>query len=125
MLFKGLCLKFWDNLINDTDNIPIIWGGDFNTISHLDDGMGKSGHSKLMAKAGFIDSYRKLHPDAADHPGYSNGGYSARIDYIYFKGIKLELTEAGPIVPDFNGKESQTPGYPSDHLGIVAKFRVN
>ena len=118
-------LRAWETLIDNAEDIPIIWGGDFNSISHLDDGMGKSGHSKLMAKAGFIDSYRKLHPDATDHPGYSNGGYSARIDYIYFKGKKLELTEAGPIVPDFNGKESQTPGYPSDHLGIVAKFRVN
>jgi len=44
---------------------------------------------------------------------------------IYYKGMKLELTKAGPIVPNFNGKESKTPGYPSDHLGIVAKIRVN
>jgi len=114
----------WDKLVSDADNVPIIWGGDFNSISHLDDGIGKSGHSKLMAKAGFIDSYRKFHPDIVSYPGYSNGGYSTRIDYIYYKGIKLDLAEAGPIIPNFNGKESRTPGYPSDHLGIVAKIRV-
>ena len=118
-------LEFWDKLVKDTDNVPIIWGGDFNSISHLDDGMGKSGHSKLMTEAGFIDSYRKFFPDAVNHPGYSNGGYSARIDYIYYKGKKFELTKAEPIVSNFNGKESKTPGYPSDHLGIVAKIKVN
>ena len=36
------------------------WGadkiGDFNSISHLDDGIGKSGHSKLMEK-------KVKHPD--------------------------------------------------------------
>ncbi len=117
-------LAAWDELINNSDDVPLIWGGDFNSISHLDDGIGKSGHSKLMANAGFIDTYRKFFPDVVNHPGYSNGGYSARIDYIYYKGKMLELIKAGPIVPNFNGKESQTPGYPSDHLGIVAKIRV-
>ena len=27
-----------------------------------------------------------------------------------------------PIVPDFKGKANLTPGYPSDHLGLVARF---
>ena len=115
----------WDEPIDSSDDVPIIWGGDFNSVSHLDDGIGKSGHSRLMAEAGFVDAYRKFHPDAVAHPGYSNGGYSARIDYIYYQGMNLELLESGPIVPDFKGKETKTPGYPSDHLGIVVKIRVN
>lgn len=118
-------LNFWDKLVSDADNIPIIWGGDFNSISHLDDGSGQSGHSKLMAKVGFIDSFRKFRPDVVTHPGYSNGGYSSRIDYLYYKGRKLELIRSGPLDPDFKGKDGKTPGYPSDHLGIVAKFRIN
>ncbi len=118
-------LKSWSGLITAADTIPIIFGGDFNSISHLDDGLGKSGHSKLMIEAGFSDSYRQIHPDKTKYPGYSNGGSSARIDYIYYIGKGLELHEAGPIVPNFKGKESRTPGYPSDHLGIVAKFKVN
>lgn len=118
-------LQAWSDIILSTDNIPVISGGDFNSVSHLDDGVGESGHSKLMAEAGFIDSYRQIHPDITTYPGYSNGGNTARIDYIYYKGKGLELLEAGPIVPDFKGKELKTPGYPSDHLGIVAKFRIN
>ncbi len=117
-------LTAWPGLINHSDEVPVIFGGDFNSISHLDDDKGKSGHSKLMANAGFIDSYRHIHPDILRYPGYSNGGNSARIDYIYFKGKGLELVEAIPIVPNFMGKELNTPGYPSEHLGIVAKFRV-
>lgn len=118
-------LKGWAGLIDQCDLIPIIYGGDFNSISHLDDGEGKSGHSKLMAEAGFIDTYRKLFPDAKSHPGYTAGRFEDRIDYIYFKGNKLTLVEAMPIDPNFRGKEERTPGYPSDHLGLVAKFKIN
>ena len=105
--------------------MSLLYGVGILIQSHLDDGMGISGHSKFMANAGFIDSYRQFHPDVVNYPGYSNGGYSARIDYIYYKGKKLELTKAGLIVPTFKGKESKTPGFPSDHLGIVAKIRIN
>lgn len=115
-------LKSWDELIKNAGNVPVIYGGDFNSISHLDDGKGNSGHSKLMEKAGFIDSYRYFYPNIEKFPGYSNGGYSSRIDYIYYIGTKLELIEAGTVIPNFKGKEDKTPGYPSDHLGIVAKF---
>lgn len=117
-------LKSWAGIVNQADEVPIIYGGDFNSVSHLDDGEGKSGHSKLMSEAGFIDSYRSFYPDKESHPGYSNGGHSSRIDYIYYKGMGLELVEVFPIVPNFRGKEKNTPGYPSDHLGIVAKFKV-
>lgn len=110
--------------LNAADTVPIIFGGDFNSISHLDDGLGKSGHSKLMMWAGFSDTFRQIHDDKTKDPGYSIGGSSARIDYIYYLGKGLELHEAGPIAPNFKGKESRTPGYPSDHLGIVAKFEV-
>lgn len=118
-------LTAWSNLIDDAENIPIVYGGDFNSVSHLDDGEGKSGHSRLMTEAGFIDTYRELFPDAKSHPGYTAGRFEDRIDYIYYRGTKLDLLEAGPIVPNFKGKEDKTPGYPSDHLGIVARFKVH
>ncbi|MFC2124692.1 endonuclease/exonuclease/phosphatase family protein [Bacteroidota bacterium] len=118
-------LNAWSKLIDNSDNEPIIFGGDFNSVSHLDDGLGKSGHSLLMENAGFTDSYRNLYPDVAKYPGNSFDTSKARIDYIYFKGKDLKLVEVRPIVSNFKGKGIKTPGYPSDHLGIVAKFKIN
>jgi hypothetical protein len=117
-------LKVWKDLINNADEVPLIFGGDYNSISHLDDGVGESGHSKLMTGAGFKDVYRSLYPSLETHPGYSFHNTERRIDYIYVKGNKLEPSALIPIVPDFKGIGELTPGYPSDHLGLVARFRV-
>jgi exonuclease III len=117
-------LKAWKDLISNADEVPLIFGGDYNSISHLDDGVGESGHSKLMTGAGFMDVWRGLYPDPETHPGYSFHNTERRIDYIYVKGSKLEEVEMLPIVPDFKGKGELTPGYPSDHLGLVARFKV-
>ena len=38
-------LTAWDILIDNADNIPIVWGGDFNSVSHLDNGIGKYRYS--------------------------------------------------------------------------------
>ncbi len=117
-------LKAWEDLIINADEVPLIFGGDYNSISHLDDGVGESGHSKLMTGAGFTDVYRSLYPNLETHPGYSFHNSERRIDYIYVKGNKLEPSALIPIVPDFRGIGELTPGYPSDHLGLVARFRV-
>ena len=117
-------LKGWAKLINNADDIPIVWAGDFNSVSHLDDGIGKSGHSKLMTNAGFKDSFRELYPDAKTHPCYSAPRNEDKIDFIYYKGSKLKLTEAGKIIQNFKGK-GNTPGYPSDHLGLTSKFKID
>lgn len=117
-------LKEWGELLNKADDIPIIWTGDFNSISHLDDGIGKSGHSKLLTNNGFTDSFRELYPDPKKYPCITAPGFRDRIDYIYFKGSSLELIEVGKLIDDFKGK-LKNPGYPSDHLGITAKFKIN
>jgi len=117
-------LHAWTNLIENSDQLPLIFGGDYNSVSHLDDGLGESGHSKLMTGAGFTDAFRHLHPDTATFPGYSFHNTKRRIDYIYYKGNSLEALEVNPIVPNFKGKGELTPGYPSDHLGLVATFKI-
>jgi exonuclease III len=117
-------LKGWENLLSNADNIPIVWGGDFNSVSHLDDGLGESGHSKLMINAGFTDSYRQLYPDPKKYPCLTAPRFEDRIDFIYYKGSKLKITEAGAIIDDFKGK-LKNPGYPSDHLGIISKFKIS
>lgn len=116
-------LKGWKSLLDDADNIPLIWAGDFNSVSHLDDGKGESGHSKLMIEAGFKDSYRELYPDPNKNPCITAPGFRDRIDYIYYKGQGLKLVASGTIIPDFKGRD-KNPGYPSDHLGIISKFKV-
>jgi len=117
-------LKAWHDLIINADEEPLIFAGDYNSISHLDDGVGASGHSKLMTGAGFTDVWRSLYPNPETHPGYSFHNTDRRIDYIYVKGNKLQPIEMVPIVPDFKGKGDLTPGYPSDHLGLVARFKL-
>lgn len=117
-------LKGFHNLLEDADNIPHVWAGDFNSVSHLDDGKGESGHSRLIIGAGFNDSYRELYPDPEQYPCITSPSNEKRIDYIYYKGSKLALVEVGKIIEEgFQGLE--TPNYPSDHLGITAKFKVN
>lgn len=117
-------LKAWKGLISNADEVPLIFAGDYNSVSHLDDGVGASGHSKLMTGAGFKDVWRSIYPSFETHPGYSFHNIERRIDYIYVKGNKLVPVEMIPIVPDFKGKGELTPGYPSDHLGLVARFML-
>lgn len=116
-------LTGWKDLLDDANNIPHVWAGDYNSVSHLDDGLGESGHSKLMVNAGFKDAYREIYPNAKKYPCYTAPRFEDRIDYIYYKGNGLELVAAGKIREDFRGRGS-VPGYPSDHLGITAKFKV-
>ncbi|MDA7980945.1 MAG: endonuclease/exonuclease/phosphatase family protein [Pirellulales bacterium] len=116
-------LEGWRNLVDGADDLPIVWAGDFNSVSHLDDGKGRSGHSRLMTDAGFKDSYRERYPNPKTHPCLTSPGFGDRIDFIYYKGAGLELEDAGAIVENFKGRGG-TPRYPSDHLGIISKFRV-
>ncbi|HUX95211.1 MAG TPA: LamG-like jellyroll fold domain-containing protein [Bacteroidales bacterium] len=118
-------LNAWSTLISNSDHIPLIFGGDYNSESHLDDGIGESGHSKLMSEAGFVDALRKIYPDPEEYPGFSSPRGTGRIDYIYFKGQNLHLIDYKPIILDFKGRDGKTPGYPSDHLGIISTFKFN
>lgn len=51
-------------------------------------------------------------------------GFSDRIDYIYYKGQGLKLVESETIIPDFKGRDKNL-GYPSDHFGIISKFKIH
>jgi endonuclease/exonuclease/phosphatase family metal-dependent hydrolase len=70
-----------------------IIAGDFNEPSHFDlDGI-NTPVSKTMAKNGFVDTYRYIHPS---EPGYTwpAGKYyknepQQRVDFIYTRGIKI------------------------------------
>lgn len=122
-----------------TDSIPMIFGGDMNSPSHLDWGEAtKEIHNglqvpwystKVLEDLGLIDTYRTVHPDPIAHPGitWDSKGVKDehRIDYIFYKGEALK-----PVASDshmahlgepfsINGK---TFPYPSDHGFVVTTF---
>lgn len=107
----------------------VIMGGDFNEPSHLDwqaDTKDMRNHnglvinwdcSVMLHNAGFIDTYRKVHPNAVTHPGFSfpAGNKQAelsdlawcpdvderdRIDFIYYHPHpSLSLKKAKVVGP--------------------------
>ncbi len=132
------------------NGIPTFVTGDFNSPSHTDWTAHSFGDSVdqnfavawpatlAMSDAGFKDTWRTLHPDAAAMPGhtwwagrppleaYSPGENDAqvRIDYVWF---------AGPAQPSsiFIVGEEHAPDvslsvmpWPSDHRGVVASFET-
>ncbi len=109
--------------------IPVIIAGDFNSMSHLDytpaaadqyDGWVLNWPtSQVIHDAGFIDSYRQVHPtvnrmrDRTWSPRFTEQEQE-RIDFIYFRG-NLTPTSAEVI-------QSHADGFPSDHAAVVSKF---
>ncbi len=124
---------------NSADRIPVLVVGDFNTDSHLDwTEENKAMHnglaidfpvSRLMEKADYTDSFRKLHPKAAEYPGFTWSPLinplaktpdclPCRIDFIYYKGSKLlpyssEMLNHHPVF------------WPSDHASVVSSFYLS
>lgn len=127
------------------DSAPVILGGDFNTLSHLDwtaRFAGAAGHGglvldwpvmRMFEEAGFTDAYRAAHPDAGRFPGRTwspvNGfGYApGRIDYVLARGDvdvlaahtrtrRLDRHRGDPLDAAF-------PFY-SDHGALVADLLV-
>ena len=115
-------------------NMPLILGGDFNSGSHLDWGENtKKSHygkvvewpvSKLMIDRGYTDSFRAINIDPLKTLdgtwGFlSDDIISDRIDFIYFKGKRIKvkkskIVQADPIGGFFN----------SDHRAILSEFKI-
>jgi endonuclease/exonuclease/phosphatase family metal-dependent hydrolase len=135
-------LKLMKSFVKTDD--PIFVVGDFNEPSHLDwtEAAAKAGHhpmkvafptSQRMIEAGFTDSYRTVHPDevakpgltwspvhAPDHPDH----HHMRIDYVYFKGEGIQVTEAKIIGEKKEKADIVVSPYPSDHRAVVATFSL-
>ncbi|MCI0416001.1 endonuclease/exonuclease/phosphatase family protein [bacterium] len=118
-------------------NIPVFFAGDFNTPSHQD--WTKEAFewpvTKSIADAGLRDSYREVHPDAAQKPGLTwTPGYPHpwvksselhhRIDMIW-SGGKTSAVESKIIGEVKNpAVDIAVDPYPSDHRAVVSTFRV-
>jgi endonuclease/exonuclease/phosphatase family metal-dependent hydrolase len=132
-------LPYLKKFANETDSIPMIFGGDMNTLSHLDwTNKTKKFHNNLvvpwnateiLADLGLIDSYRKENPNPITHPGitWDKKGRkdSHRIDYIFYKGKSIKSIKSNSYNAYFNESiiinDKQIP-YPSDHGIVVTTF---
>jgi endonuclease/exonuclease/phosphatase family metal-dependent hydrolase len=124
------------------DGTPLFLTGDFNTSSHLDvargpdedaPDVGRNAVTRLLADAGFRDSYREAHPDAAAHPGitWTPGAPSpvfernrSRIDYVFTAGRSKTLESQ--VVGEAGGPHTDVAVFPwpSDHRAVVSTFDV-
>jgi endonuclease/exonuclease/phosphatase family metal-dependent hydrolase len=123
--------------LDQSEDVPVLMGGDFNSGSHLDwvertrqlhnDYTIMWPVSTEMSEAGMVDSYRQSHPDPLLYPGItwtpraSTGNFADgsldRIDYIYFKGSHLQVIRSQ--VMDYHPIQ-----FPSDHAGVITTFEL-
>ena len=123
-------LELMKSELEQSDDIPVIMAGDYNSASHFDwidetRGLhrGRSIEwpvSKQMDDAGLSDAYRMVHPDIRTHPGHTwspvfKGAWQDRIDYVYFKGSKISPASAEVI-------ETYKDRFPSDHAAVLVEF---
>lgn len=126
--------------------IPVFLTGDFNSASHYDWVESAIGVitsvkfavewpiSKLLADAGFADSYRTVHADPAATPGvtWSAGAPSPwqRPDEVFDRIDWVLFAHATPIdssvVGEVGGPDVAIPvsPWPSDHRAVVSTFEV-
>ena len=109
-----LVFDYHKERFNNADNIPVIFGGDFNAVPHTDGG--KSPASIELLENGFTDAYRSRHPDVEKYPGYSHNS-GKRIDQLYYKGKGLKNLST-EIISTWPG------GFPSDHFLIISRFEL-
>jgi len=137
------------SLLDETDRIPLVIGGDFNSHSHLDWTARTAHHfghrgrvvawpvSQTMIAEGFVDTYRTLHPDPRSNYGTTfmrsnpckpEAVCYARIDYIYSKGASLVpiRSEAfnGCYHEPFEFRGERYTCFPSDHAFLLTTFSL-
>jgi endonuclease/exonuclease/phosphatase family metal-dependent hydrolase len=130
---------------------PTVLGGDFNTPSHLDWTPATVGRrpqiiapidwpvGEAVEAAGFVDSYRTLHPDPVTDPGltwpanrpdpggynpFSSGAPRDRIDFVYLAHAQPTSSQVVGE-PGTPGVDITVPRWGSDHRAMltVAELR--
>jgi len=135
--------------LDNSEQIPIILGGDLNSHSHLDwtestRNLYKHGGaivnwtvSRTLYDKGFKDAFREVNPDPVKKPGKTwisaweddQQVFSRidRIDYCYYHGnsVKPVHSEAHTAIPGdtliYKGQEIM---YPSDHGFVLTTFEL-
>ena len=135
-------------MIAESDSIPVIMGGDFNSHSHLDwteatKEMYNHGGavvnwtvSKELQSAYFKDSFREINPDPVKNIGttwltdadsLATVNRQDRIDYIYYQGKTIKAIES-QCYDNILGEQFSFKGeeffYPSDHGFVLTTFQI-
>ncbi len=135
-------LPYIEKYAAETESTPMIFGGDMNSMSHLDWGENtKSIHNnlvvpwystKVLEDMGLIDTYRTLNSNPSTHSGitwHTKGKNDAhRIDYIYYKGPVIEAIKSDFYKVFFNEPfhiNDKEIMYPSDHGIVVTTFKFS
>ena len=135
-------LPYLKKYSQETDSIPMVFGGDMNSLSHLDwtkktkkihnNLIVPWGATKILEDLGLIDSYRKENPNPKTHPGitWDKKGRkdSHRIDYIFYKGKSIKSIKSKSYNAFFNEPiiiNKKKFIYPSDHGLVVTTFKLN
>ncbi len=88
--------------------------------------------SLVMEHAGFLDSFRDMHPDAiadpgftwtSGHPGVSPWDVFDRIDFVWAAG-PVETVASRVVGDDDPMSDLVVEPWPSDHRAVVSTFRV-
>jgi exodeoxyribonuclease-3 len=116
---RGTTIRRLVRLISGLEKeAPVFVVGDFNEPSHLDwtERAAKAGRHPIkvefpsslsLTKAGFTDAYRTIYPDEMEKPGFTWSPiyksddprtHHDRIDFVYFKGKGVKVTEATIVV---------------------------
>ena len=107
--------QFHESRFSKSDNIPILFAGDFNAVPHTDGG--NSPASKKLLASGFRDAYREQFPDVEKHPGASHES-GGRIDQLYYKGKGLS-NRSTQVLSTWPSR------FPSDHFLIKTIFDLD
>ena len=107
--------EYHESKFSQSDNIPVLFAGDFNAVPHTDGG--GSPASKRLLDAGFRDAYRESFPDVKKHPGASHQSGS-RIDQLYYKGSRLKHVSTKVL-------STWACKFPSDHFLIKSVFEFD
>lgn len=129
---------------------PLFLMGDFNAPSHLDwTEATRAAHndysiewpvSRKVEEAGFLDSYRVIHPDPEAMPGntwstvhtpehpWGENPFEPqdRIDFVYYHGSGVAVTASEVFVtgePSGFGSHERNE-WPSDHAAVLSTFHI-
>lgn len=135
-------------MVADSNSIPLIVGGDFNSHSHLDwteatRNLYNHGGavvnwtvSKEMEAARFKDSFREIHPDPVKNIGTTwltdadsleTVNRQDRIDFIYYQGKTIQAVESqcyDNILGEMFSFKGEKFFYASDHGFVLTTFKI-